>query len=218
MIGRVSNASKVDAARAAGADHVIVDGGSNFADDAIRLTGGEGRSHRVYGSGPTTFAGSVAVLRRSGTFLLVRPGAGRSRADRSDESAKEHQDRFRGLPSNGSVNCIGSRPNCAAFILRLATPGDSNVCPADRQHAGIAHPSPCAYHDQSPLGEALAYIAKYWEGLKLFLTDGPIEIDNNRVERTIQPEVCPLCGARCWNRERGDHRLTHRNLLMPRAA
>ena len=40
---------------------------------------------------------------------------------------------------------------------------------------------------KSPLGEALAYIAKYWEGLKLFLTDGRIEIDNNSVERTIRP-------------------------------
>lgn len=40
---------------------------------------------------------------------------------------------------------------------------------------------------KSPLGEALAYIAKYWDGLKLFLTDGRIEIDNNAVERTIPP-------------------------------
>lgn len=40
---------------------------------------------------------------------------------------------------------------------------------------------------KSPLGEALAYIAKYWDGLKLFLTDGRIEIDNNTVERTIRP-------------------------------
>lgn len=40
---------------------------------------------------------------------------------------------------------------------------------------------------KSPLGEALAYIAKYWDGLKLFLTDGRIEIDNNAVERTIRP-------------------------------
>ncbi|MBX4863915.1 quinone oxidoreductase [Rhizobium bangladeshense] len=76
VIGRVSNASKVDAARAAGADHVIVDSGSNFADEAIRLTGGEG-VHVVYdGSGPTTFAGSVAVLRRSGTFCWYGPVLG----------------------------------------------------------------------------------------------------------------------------------------------
>ncbi|MBX5167015.1 IS66 family transposase [Rhizobium sp. NZLR4b] len=40
---------------------------------------------------------------------------------------------------------------------------------------------------KSPLGEALAYIAKYWDGLNLFLTDGRIEIDNNSVERTIRP-------------------------------
>lgn len=40
---------------------------------------------------------------------------------------------------------------------------------------------------KSPLGEALKYIARYWEGLRLFLTDGRIEIDNNTVERTIRP-------------------------------
>jgi hypothetical protein len=39
----------------------------------------------------------------------------------------------------------------------------------------------------SPLGEALAYIAKYWNGLCIFLGDGRIEIDNNTVERTIRP-------------------------------
>jgi len=53
-------------------------------------------------------------------------------------------------------------------------------------------PTRLAYHrargaTKSPLGEALAYIAKYREGLKLFLTDGRIEIDNNSVERTIRP-------------------------------
>ncbi|WP_150120473.1 IS66 family transposase, partial [Sulfitobacter sp. HI0027] len=40
---------------------------------------------------------------------------------------------------------------------------------------------------QSPTGEALKYIAKYWDGLCLFLTDGRIELDNNPVERTIRP-------------------------------
>ena len=33
----------------------------------------------------------------------------------------------------------------------------------------------------------MAYIAQYWDGLQLFLTDGRIEIDNNSVERTIRP-------------------------------
>jgi len=40
---------------------------------------------------------------------------------------------------------------------------------------------------KAPLGEALKYIAKYWNGLCLFLTDGRIETDNNTVERTIRP-------------------------------
>ncbi len=42
---------------------------------------------------------------------------------------------------------------------------------------------------KSPLGEALAYIARYWDGLKLFLTDDRVEIDNNSVERSIRPIV-----------------------------
>ena len=40
---------------------------------------------------------------------------------------------------------------------------------------------------KSPTGQALKYIAKYWNGLILFLDDGRIEMDNNAVERTIRP-------------------------------
>ncbi|QIE44218.1 IS66 family transposase (plasmid) [Pseudohalocynthiibacter aestuariivivens] len=40
---------------------------------------------------------------------------------------------------------------------------------------------------KSPTGEALKYIAKYWDGLILFLSDGRIELDSNAVERTIRP-------------------------------
>lgn len=40
---------------------------------------------------------------------------------------------------------------------------------------------------KSPLGDALKYIAKYWDGLNLFLADGRIEMDSNAVERTIRP-------------------------------
>lgn len=59
---------------------------------------------------------------------------------------------------------------------------------------------------KSPLGEALAYIAKYWDGLKLFLSDGRVEIDSNSVERTYpadcpQSEECTLCRTRCRGRE-----------------
>jgi len=37
------------------------------------------------------------------------------------------------------------------------------------------------------MAQALKYIAKYWNGLILFLADGRIEMDNNPVERTIRP-------------------------------
>lgn len=47
VIGRVSHADKVAAARAAGADHVIVDAEGRFAADVLRLTDGEG-VHVVY--------------------------------------------------------------------------------------------------------------------------------------------------------------------------
>ncbi len=40
---------------------------------------------------------------------------------------------------------------------------------------------------KSPLGEALAYIARYRDGLGRLLTDGRVEIDSNTVERTIRP-------------------------------
>ena len=40
---------------------------------------------------------------------------------------------------------------------------------------------------KSPLGEALRYIARFWDGLILFLSDSRIAMDNNTVERTIRP-------------------------------
>jgi hypothetical protein len=44
---------------------------------------------------------------------------------------------------------------------------------------------------KSPLGEALAYIAKYCDGLGRFLTDGRVAIDTDVVE---QPLSQPFCG------------------------
>lgn len=76
VIGRVSSEAKVAAAKAAGADHVIVDADGAFAEEAVRLSGGEG-VHVVFdGSGPTTFEGSLAALRRSGTFCWYGPVLG----------------------------------------------------------------------------------------------------------------------------------------------
>jgi NADPH2:quinone reductase len=76
VIGRVSSEEKVAAASEAGADHVIVDTEGRFAEQTLRLTRGEG-VHVVYdGSGPTTFQGSLDVLRRSGTFCWYGPVLG----------------------------------------------------------------------------------------------------------------------------------------------
>jgi NADPH:quinone reductase len=76
VIGRVSSQEKVAAAREAGADHVIVDTEGRFAEETLRLTDGQG-VHVVYdGSGPTTFQGSLDVLRRSGTFCWYGPVLG----------------------------------------------------------------------------------------------------------------------------------------------
>ncbi len=40
---------------------------------------------------------------------------------------------------------------------------------------------------KSRLGEALAYIARHWDGLRVFLKDGRVEIDTNCVENLIRP-------------------------------
>jgi hypothetical protein len=40
---------------------------------------------------------------------------------------------------------------------------------------------------KSRLDEKLSYIAKYMDGLKLFLDDGSVEMDSNIVERAIRP-------------------------------
>lgn len=78
VIGRVSQASKVAAAREAGAEHVIVDADGHFAAEVMRLTGGQG-VHVVYdGSGAATLADSVASLRRSGTLCWYGPGLGKT--------------------------------------------------------------------------------------------------------------------------------------------
>src|SRR5690625_2980967 len=40
---------------------------------------------------------------------------------------------------------------------------------------------------KSPIGKALTYSAKRWEGLSCYLHDGMLEIDNNLVENAIRP-------------------------------
>lgn len=58
---------------------------------------------------------------------------------------------------------------------------------------------------KAPLGEALKYVAKYWDGLCLFLSDGRVELDNNSVERTIRPIALSRKNALFAGNEAGAH-------------
>ncbi len=76
VIGRVSSEDKVAIAKEAGAEHVIVDSEGQFSGEVLRLTDGEGVNVVYDGSGPKTFKGSLASLRRSGTFCWYGPVLG----------------------------------------------------------------------------------------------------------------------------------------------
>jgi NADPH2:quinone reductase len=76
VIGRVSSEAKTGIARAAGADHVIVDTEGRFAARALALTAGRGVDVVYDGSGAVTFQGSLDALRRSGTLCWYGPVLG----------------------------------------------------------------------------------------------------------------------------------------------
>ena len=42
---------------------------------------------------------------------------------------------------------------------------------------------------QSPLGKAIAYLGKHFDGLRVFLSDPDVPLDNNRRERALRGVV-----------------------------
>lgn len=68
VIGRVSADSKASAARAAGADDIIIDRDGTFADQVRALTDGVGVDVVYDGSGKATFADSLASLKVHGVM------------------------------------------------------------------------------------------------------------------------------------------------------
>lgn len=73
VIGRVSQADKVDAVIAAGADYVVIGRASQVASQVLRLTEGR-RVNVVYdGTGAEGFADSVSLLDYFGTLALYGP-------------------------------------------------------------------------------------------------------------------------------------------------
>lgn len=77
--------------------------------------------------------------------------------------------------------------------IRGSNPAPRLAARQERSASILARIDACLSHHRarasakSPLGEALAYIATYRNGLGRFLTDGRVEPDSNAVERTIRP-------------------------------
>jgi NADPH2:quinone reductase len=76
VIGTVSNASKADLARAAGADEVIDYSTGEFVNAVRELTDGQGVAVVYDGVGKDTFDGSLATLRRRGLLVLYGAASG----------------------------------------------------------------------------------------------------------------------------------------------
>lgn len=76
VIARVSSAAKEEAARAAGADEVIVSADGKFAHEVMRLTRNIGVNIVYDGSGSETFEDSMASLGLHGVFAYYGPVLG----------------------------------------------------------------------------------------------------------------------------------------------
>jgi NADPH2:quinone reductase len=76
VIGRVSSEEKIGAARAAGADHMIVDREGKFAQQVLDLTDGRGADVVFDGSGASTFQDSMGSLARHGVLAYYGPVLG----------------------------------------------------------------------------------------------------------------------------------------------
>jgi NADPH:quinone reductase len=74
VIGTVSSEAKAEAARAAGAEHVL--SYENFAEEARKLTDGVGVAAVYDGVGAATFDGSLASLCPRGTLLIYGTASG----------------------------------------------------------------------------------------------------------------------------------------------
>ena len=76
VLGTVSSPAKAEAARQSGVDEAINYADTDFAAEAMRLTGGEGL-HAVYDSvGATTFLAGLNLLRTRGTMVLFGETSG----------------------------------------------------------------------------------------------------------------------------------------------
>ncbi|CAI8773886.1 NADPH:quinone reductase [Pseudomonas sp. IT-347P] len=73
VIGRVSQADKVDTVLAAGADYVVIGRASHIASQVLRLTGGQLVNVVYDGTGAEGFSESLSLLDYFGTLALYGP-------------------------------------------------------------------------------------------------------------------------------------------------
>ncbi|KAH9932066.1 NAD-P-binding protein [Epithele typhae] len=76
VLGTTSSAAKAAAARAAGADHVILYNREDVVARALALTGGEGVDVVYDGVGKDTFLDNFKILRRKGSLISVGNASG----------------------------------------------------------------------------------------------------------------------------------------------
>ncbi|MFD9126824.1 quinone oxidoreductase family protein [Kitasatospora sp. NPDC059571] len=76
VIGTVSSTEKAELARAHGCDHIVYYREENVAERVRELTGGEGVPIVLDSVGRTTFAGSLASLRRRGLLVCFGTASG----------------------------------------------------------------------------------------------------------------------------------------------
>jgi NADPH:quinone reductase len=76
VVGTVSSAAKVESARGAGADEVVVTTERDFQPEVLRLTSGAGAAVVYDGIGKDTFLKSADSLRRRGMLVLYGQASG----------------------------------------------------------------------------------------------------------------------------------------------
>lgn len=76
VIGTVSTKEKAEAARRAGADHVINYAESDFVAETKRLTGDRGADYIIDGVGKSTFKGDLEAVRARGHITLFGAASG----------------------------------------------------------------------------------------------------------------------------------------------
>jgi NADPH2:quinone reductase len=76
VVGTCSSDAKAAAAREAGCDHVVRYDRTDFAEEALRLTGGRGCDLVLDGVGRATFAASVRATRVRGTLVVYGQSSG----------------------------------------------------------------------------------------------------------------------------------------------